>query len=110
MLSERLKALRIKHGFTQGELAARINVERSSIAKYEAENGSTPSIEVMVRLADLFHVSLDYLVGREWTETSSLDSGIVMLSHRGARNFYKIPDEKMSVLSEIIDSLSKKEV
>ena len=49
---------------TQREVAARLGVSQPSYIRYE--NGtSEPTIENLIKLADLFDVSLDYLCGRE---------------------------------------------
>lgn len=58
-----LKSLRKKNKVTQEELAARIKVERSSVGKYET--GTIPSYDTLSRIADYFHVSVDYLLGRD---------------------------------------------
>lgn len=62
-LGERLANLRENLGLTQKELAAKLNVGRSTISDYE--KGTTqPSYDVLIKLADFFDVSLDYLFGR----------------------------------------------
>lgn len=61
-LSDKLKQLRIKHGFTQHEIAKRVNVDRQSVSRYETGN-LTPKIETLIQLAIIYNVSLDYLVG-----------------------------------------------
>lgn len=59
---ERLKMLRDDKGFTQQQLAEVLNITVSSVSHYE--NGSRqPSIEILIRLADVMNVSIDYLVG-----------------------------------------------
>lgn len=59
---ERLKMLRDDKGFTQQQLAEVLNITVSSVSHYE--NGSRqPSIEILIRLADVMNVSVDYLVG-----------------------------------------------
>ena len=63
-LSDILKKLRKENHITQEVLAVKIGVERSSIGKYEA-SGVIPSIDVLIKIADYFHVTLDYLLGRE---------------------------------------------
>ena len=62
-LNEKLIELREDMGLTQEELGDKINVARSTISGYE--NGtSQPSYSVLLQLADVFGVSLDYLFGR----------------------------------------------
>lgn len=64
LFSVRLKELRLKKGLTQKELAKIIGVTKQTIINYE--KGTTePSFENLIKLADLFEVSLDCLLGRE---------------------------------------------
>ena len=65
MFADRLKRLRKEHGYAQESLAAVIGVERSSVGKYEGKSGVIPSNDVLARIADLFGVSIDYLLERE---------------------------------------------
>lgn len=62
----RIRELRMRLGMTQQEVAGRLNIERTSYARYES-GSREPDIATLVALADLFQVSLDYLCGR--TET-----------------------------------------
>lgn len=62
-LSERIKAERIKLGLTQEGLADLCKVTKSAISLYESDK-SIPNDEIKGIMADLFGVSLDYLVGR----------------------------------------------
>ena len=60
-LGERIKALRTEKGWSQGELAQQIETDGRQISRYE--NGHiTPSVEVLVKLAEAFDVSIDYLL------------------------------------------------
>ncbi len=61
-LSKKLKLLRQQHKLSQSEVARRIEVSSSAVSAYEAEE-ITPSLETLVRLANLYHVSTDYLLG-----------------------------------------------
>ncbi|MDR3595155.1 helix-turn-helix transcriptional regulator [Clostridium sp.] len=63
LLGERIKLLRNEQGITQDQLAEYINVSRSSVNGYE-NGGVEPSLSVLVKLADVFNVSLDYLLER----------------------------------------------
>lgn len=63
-IGENIKALRKMHGMTQGDLALILGGKKSLVSNYE--NGySTPDIYTLIKLADVFDVSLDELVGRK---------------------------------------------
>lgn len=60
----RLRELRLQNGMTQNEIAAKIGVSGQSILNWE--NGIyEPKINQLIQLADLFGVSIDYLVERK---------------------------------------------
>lgn len=60
----RLKALRTQAGMTQAMLAQQLGVTKSVISFYELRERA-PSPETLVRIAQVFHVSTDYLLGLE---------------------------------------------
>jgi MerR family transcriptional regulator, light-induced transcriptional regulator len=63
-LSQRIKELRKAKGYTQKELADLLSLAQTSVANYE--NGTRfPDTEKLQKLADIFEVTLDYLVGRK---------------------------------------------
>lgn len=59
---ENLKALREATGTTQKQLADAVSVSQQSINKYENHN-IEPDISTLIRIADFFHTSVDYLIG-----------------------------------------------
>lgn len=63
MLGDRIKLLRKEQEMTQEQLADYLNVSRSSVKGYE-NNGVEPSLNVLVKIANVFNISLDYLLGR----------------------------------------------
>ena len=60
---EILRMLREKRGYSQKQLADVLHVSKNSVSHYEL-GGCMPSIEVIVNIADVFDVSIDYLLGR----------------------------------------------
>ncbi len=63
-LTTRLRRYRKTMRMTQQEVADRIGVQRSTYSRYE-EGSNHPSWKVLMKLADLYEVSMDELVGRE---------------------------------------------
>lgn len=61
MIGDRIKQLRTEAKMTQPELASRLSITRSTIAAYE-NNTRQPSFQVLIRLAEIFHVTTDYLL------------------------------------------------
>ena len=60
---KRLKALRKSADVTQAELADSLNERRATLSNYENKN-VYPGFNMLIKLADYFHVSVDYLTGR----------------------------------------------
>jgi transcriptional regulator with XRE-family HTH domain len=60
-LGDQIKQLRKERGWSQGDLAARVGGDAGQISRYE--NGKiSPSVEVVVKLAEAFDVATDYLL------------------------------------------------
>lgn len=74
-LSERLKRLRQSMHLSQEQVARLLGVDRSTISSYES-NVRQPPLDTLSRIADVFGVSTDYLLGR----TSDLSFGLFDLS------------------------------
>ena len=68
MTAERIKALREARGWTQAELARRINITRNGVNSWE-QGLSMPSPACLVDLSKVVSVSTDYLLGVERLET-----------------------------------------
>lgn len=66
--AQRLKTLRAEHNMTQKELGRRMNLSRATIAGYETKSRQ-PSHEKLASMADIFGVSVDYLIDGEETLT-----------------------------------------
>ena len=64
VISNNISELRKAHGYTQFELAERLNYSDKSVSKWE-RGDSVPDVAVLKEIADLFGVSLDYMVESE---------------------------------------------
>lgn len=63
ILAQRLKQCRKDAGLTQQQVAIYCDITETAYQNYERMTRE-PRLEILVRIAELFHVSLDYLVGR----------------------------------------------
>lgn len=68
MFSQRLKELREEKGLTQAKLAEEIGVTPQNISYFE--KGREPSYDILIKLADFFGVTTDYLIGRTGYKTN----------------------------------------
>jgi len=90
--SVRLRELRAQKHLTQAQVAARVGVTASMISSYETDI-RLPSYEVLIRLANLYGVSVDYLLGR--TDVRALDvSGL--------------SEDEVAVISDMVNLLRKR--
>lgn len=62
MLHETLKALRKQKGYSQEEVASRLNVVRQTVSKWE-KGLSVPDADMLVKIAELFEVGVSDLLG-----------------------------------------------
>lgn len=62
MLGKRISEMRMQLGWSQVELAKKLGVAKQTVSNWENEN-IQPSIEMLIRIAKLFNVSTDYLLG-----------------------------------------------
>ena len=63
ILNQRLKSLRVQNNVTQQKVADALGVTVGNVQKFEYGTAK-PKLENVIKLANFFNVSLDYLVGR----------------------------------------------
>lgn len=64
IVGNNIRKLRKKYGMSQKDLAAQLNIRRQTVSAYEREV-SIPDIYTLIRVADIFDISLDELAGRD---------------------------------------------
>ena len=65
-VGKRLADLRKKNGYTQEKLAGKLNVSQQVISNIE-RNMTVPDINFLRGAADLYHMSIDALIGRDFS-------------------------------------------
>ena len=68
MKFETIRNLRIDGGYTQAQIAEYLNVKQNTSSQYEIGTLNYP-IDVLMKLADFYNVSVDYLLGRTGVKT-----------------------------------------
>lgn len=71
MLCERLKYLRERKNLSQKEIAKKINKTPQAYNYYE-KGTRVPDIETLIKLANIYSITLDYLVGRDFHSKESI--------------------------------------
>lgn len=64
IIADRIKRLRMSYGLTQADVARSLEITRSSVNAWE-QGIASPSVAYLIKLASLFKVSTDYILGLE---------------------------------------------
>lgn len=95
----RIKQLREENNWTQLELSKKMNCAMSSIAMYESETRK-PSMEVLLKLSEIFDCSIDYILGKSDIrnpENTDLDKLQIGLS---TKDYSNISDEQLKQIED----------
>ncbi len=95
-----IRELREKRRLTQPELAEKINIKRPSITAYEGGN-QLPPIDTLIKLADFFNVSLDFLTGR------TNDWMLHRLTELDKKKLPGFTDQEYEILSIVLSSVEQ---
>ena len=91
-MGNKLKTLRTQKKLTQKQVADRIGLAISAVSSYEAGT-RYPSYEVLLKLARIFHVSTDYLLGM--TDKRIIDTA-------------ELKEDEVEVVSQLVELLKKR--
>ena len=97
MLGQRIHELRCAIGWNQVELSKRLGVTKQTVSNWENEN-IQPSIEMLVRISTIFHVTTDYLLGLDDTprlDVTGLPTEVVAHLSQLISDFQGIYNHKM---------------
>lgn len=94
-LPEKLKLLRVKYGYSQKQVADKVNISSSIISGYETGE-RTPSTDVLLSLSNIYNCSVDYLLGKQNAEPP------VIFDTEG------LTDKQIQAIMTLIDSMKNK--
>ena len=106
-INAKLKLLRKQKGISQDEAAQSLGVSLSSYQKYEREKNSvTPSLEALMKLADFYDVTTDYLLGREPAQEPALNYAEVKeKTNVLIDRIEKLPPEYQDIMIKVLHML-----
>ena len=90
---QKIKALRTEQHMTQAQLAERLGVASGLISFYELDERN-PSCQILVKIAGIFRVSVDYLLGLEKRTTIDVSN---------------LSDENIALLTTLANNLKEKQ-
>jgi len=96
-LGEHILILRKKHNLSQAALGKLVDTSGDIIGRYERDI-MTPSIEVIMKIADALDVSIDFLVGKT---TLELDTNVL----KRVEEVSKLSEEEREKIFMVIDAL-----
>ncbi|WP_070138330.1 helix-turn-helix domain-containing protein [Crocinitomix algicola] len=96
-IGNKISSLRKEKKWSQGDLAKNIGASREIIGKYE-RNENLPSIEMIIKIADAFAVTLDYLVGEG--QNAKLDKQTL----QRILDIQSMDDQKRKTLFDLVDT------
>lgn len=105
-MKEQLQQLRKSRGLTQDDLAEILGISLSSYQKYERD-AISPSYETLCKIADFYHVTTDYLLGRE-PATDPFDMLQLPEDQKSVmERFASFPDDVRTIILDAIKELAE---
>lgn len=105
-MKEQLQQLRKSRGLTQDDLAEILGISLSSYQKYERD-AISPSYETLCKIADFYHVTTDYLLGRE-SATDPFDMLQLPEDQKSVmERFASFPDDVRAIILNAIKELAE---
>ncbi|MCP3942610.1 MAG: helix-turn-helix domain-containing protein [Desulfobacteraceae bacterium] len=102
---KKLKGLRTKKGWSQGQLGKKIGADLQRISKYE-RGVMWPTMELMVRLAKVFDVSVDFLIRDDKTAAVAKIKNQKLLNKIEAIN--DLPEDDQETVISFLDAFIKR--
>lgn len=100
--AERVTALRKQRGLTQARMGELLGMAERSYNRWE-RGGHLPSLEMLVKAADIFQVTLDELVGRSDTITEPTIKNAEL--HQLVQEVDQLPDREQQAVIIMLDGL-----
>ena len=99
MLGLTIKKLRKDRKFTQSDLASLLKVSVSAVTLWECDK-RIPSIDVILKIANIFNVSVDYLLKQ------NQNNQIIILGRNGSYKQFPLNEKDLKTIENLAESLA----
>lgn len=107
ILAEKITKLRKQNGWSQEDLAMKLNVSRQSVSKWES-TASIPDLDKIIKMSELFGVSTDYLIKDTIEEENSIVSYADDFTYEETENIRSISLDEANTYMNFVEKASKK--
>lgn len=107
ILAEKIATLRKKNGWSQEDLAIKLNISRQSVSKWES-TASIPDLDKIIALSEIFGVSTDYLLKDEVEISDEIEPGSIDNIELGNKSFRSVSLEEANAYMHLIYQSAKK--
>lgn len=102
-IKDRIRQLRQERGWSQTDLAEKANIHQKQVTAYE-RGFNIPSTEVLIKLAEVFDVSLDYLAFEAEGRSAKVAAKDRDLLRRIEEIDNNLPDKDKAIIKEILET------
>ncbi len=101
-IGEKLKMLRQQNQLTQSKLAETLGVSTGAIGLWELDKRE-PDYDILLKISNLFHVSIDYLLGNDNSNT------ITIIGRNGSYTSFALTEDKLEAIYHLAETLVSSE-
>lgn len=108
--ADALKQLRTDAGYTQTQIAQMLNIHRTTYTKYEKDH--TPGVDVFVRLAEIYNMTVDEMLGlnEDKSISSKVRLGAPAKADSSEIKLIRLSEDELRLLSIYRESNCKKRI
>ena len=106
-IKEMLIQIREKNGYTKKEVSEKTGIPYTTYIKYESGERKDVSMQALCKLADFYHVTTDYLLGREEQKNPLTEINVNVNDKSFIETYKQFPDWMKQVFIEVMQKLTE---
>lgn len=106
LIGERIKELRMEKNMSQVRLGVELSVSQEAVSSYET-NKTVPTLEVLVMIAKIFGVSVDYILGIDTVKKRYYESELDSFEASLIAHYKKLSDRDKELLIRFLATINE---